>query len=80
MQFVGINTRDTPEAAAAFLADVDATYPQLADLDGLVLDAVGVRGLPVTVALDSDGRIVDKIIGEVSDEQLANLLGSLSKD
>ena len=80
VSFVGINTRDNPERAAAFLADVDARYPQLVDLDGLVLGSVGVRGLPVTLALDSDGRIVDRVIGEVSDERLANLLGSLSAD
>jgi cytochrome c biogenesis protein CcmG/thiol:disulfide interchange protein DsbE len=78
--FVGINTRDDPERASSFLADVDASYPQLVDLDGIVLDSVGVRGLPVTLALDSGGRIVDKVIGGVSDERLTKLLAALSAE
>lgn len=80
VRFVGINTRDEPGLAASFLASTGTRYPQLVDLDGLVLDSTRVPGLPVTLALDAEGRIVDKVIGEVSDAELDVLLASLAEE
>lgn len=77
VQFLGINTSDDPDAAAAFLDDARVPYPQLVDLKGVVLDFTRVPGLPVTLALDSEGRVVDKIIGEVSEIELSTVLNSL---
>ena len=79
VRFVGINTQDRPEAAADFLAQTGVTYPQLVDVDGVVLADTRVPGLPVTLALDADGRVVDRVIGEVSGEELATLLDSLAE-
>lgn len=79
-QFVGINTQDRPEAAADFLARTGVTYPQLVDVDGLVLADTRVPGLPVTLALDADGRVVDRVVGEISGEELATLLDSLAEE
>ena len=79
VRFVGINTQDRPEAAADFLARTGVTYPQLVDIDGVVLADTRVPGLPVTLALDADGRVVDRVIGEISGEELATLLDSLAE-
>ena len=78
VKFVGINTRDDPALAASFLAGTGTRYPQLVDLDGLVLDSTRVPGLPVTLVLDREGRIVDKVIGEVSAAELDTLLATLT--
>jgi len=75
---VGINTQDRPEAAADFLARTGVTYPQLVDVDGVVLADTRVPGLPVTLALDADGTVLDRVIGEASSEELARLLDSLT--
>lgn len=77
VRFVGINTQDRPEAAADFLAQTGVTYPQLVDIDGLVLADTRVPGLPVTLALDADGRVVERVIGEISEAELSTLLASL---
>lgn len=78
VRFVGINTQDRPEAAADFLARTGVTYPQLVDIDGLVLADTRVPGLPVTLALDADGRVVERVIGEISEAELSTLLDSLT--
>lgn len=79
VQFLGVNTQDRLEAAADFLARTGVTYPQLVDIDGLVLADTRVPGLPVTLALDTDGRVVDRVIGEISGEELATLLDLLAE-
>lgn len=79
VQFVGVNTQDGGENAAELLAKTGVTYPQLVDLDAVVLGYTRVPGLPVTLALDSDGVVVDRVIGEVSKEELATMLDSLTE-
>jgi len=79
VRFVGISTQDNPQAAADFLTRTGVTYPQLVDVDGLVLADTRVPGLPVTLALDAEGRVVERVIGEVSDEELATLLDALAQ-
>ena len=77
--FLGINTQDSPEAAADFLMRTGVAYPQLVDAEALVLADTRVPGLPVTLAVDAQGRIVDRVIGEVSEEELSGLLTSLAE-
>ena len=77
--FLGINTRDDPQAAADFLTSAGATYPQLVDGGGEVLAYTRVPGLPVTLALDAQGRVVGRVIGEISQQELAQLVKSLAR-
>lgn len=79
VRFVGINTQDRSEAAADLLAQTGVTYPQLVDVDAVVLGYTRVPGLPVTLALDADGAVVDRVIGEISADELATLLDSLTE-
>ncbi len=44
VEFVGVDTKDRAEAAAAFLDTVDVTHPQLVDLDGALLRSTGSPG------------------------------------
>lgn len=76
--FLGVDTRDDAELAGALLEELGVTYPQVVDAKGTVLDATRVPGLPVTLAVDAEGRIVDRVIGEVSDNELARLLSTLT--
>lgn len=74
VEFVGVDTEDRPDAAAAFLATAGVTYPQLVDLDGALLRSVGVPGLPVTLLLNADGRVAARHVGELDEQTLAGLL------
>lgn len=76
--FVGVNTMDQPEAAAGFLQEVGVTYPQLVDLDGNLLKYTRVKGLPVTLLLDSTGRESTRHIGELRTDQIDDFVSDIT--
>lgn len=63
---VGVNYEDDAAAAKAFASEHGATWPSLADADGAIGEAFKVPGLPATYLIDADGRVVDRILGEVT--------------
>ena len=81
--FLGVNTEDTPSAAASLLADLDVTYASVVDRDKQLLTGLGAPGLPVTLAeLDALGSFEDAtatgyetLLGNLAD----NLAGCLEK-
>jgi cytochrome c biogenesis protein CcmG/thiol:disulfide interchange protein DsbE len=74
--FVGVDTLDNPRRAVDFLREVGATYPQVVDGDGRLLDGLRIRGLPVTVMLDADGSIVDRHVGPIDRARIEELIGA----
>ena len=78
VRFLGVDTQDSPEAAASFVADLQVGYPHVLDPEGELLAALGVRGLPVTLAVDRDGRIVSRVVGQLDSEELRQLMGTLT--
>ena len=78
--FLGVNTEDTPSAAASLLADLDVTYASVVDRDKQLLTELGAPGLPVTLAVAADGQILDRQIGETSPERLDELVSLLVAD
>ncbi|MDT0275584.1 TlpA family protein disulfide reductase [Blastococcus goldschmidtiae] len=77
VRFLGIDTQDDPEAAAAFLSDLGIGYPHAVDADAELLRELGVRGLPVTLAIDEQGRVVDRRVGQLTPEELQELIDTL---
>lgn len=77
VRFLGIDTQDDPEAAAAFLSDLGIGYPHAIDADAELLRELGVRGLPVTLAVDAEGRVVDRRVGQLTPEELQELIDTL---
>lgn len=64
MLIYGINYKDAPEEALAFLDELGDPYTQIgADRSGRVAIDWGVYGLPETFVIDTDGRIVYKHVG-----------------
>ena len=79
---LGVVFQDTAEAASAFMAEQDATWPALLDPGGDIADDydVGFRpGLPVTVAVDRAGVLVDRHVGELRAEDLDRLVAVASR-
>lgn len=76
VSFVGVATKDSPQAAAAFLEGVGVAYPQLLDVDGQLLASLGIPGLPVTVVLDAQGRVKSTHVGPLSPDRLGDLVGT----
>jgi thiol-disulfide isomerase/thioredoxin len=75
---VGIDWQDPlPGKAIAFAEEYGLTYPQLADPEGATRGPLRVSGLPVTLFVAEDGRVVHAVYGEVtSARQLVELIST----
>ncbi|MDT4939577.1 MAG: hypothetical protein QOG80_3248 [Pseudonocardiales bacterium] len=75
--FLGIDEQDGVVQAKAFVASVGARYPDLVDGKGKLLGQLRVlpqAAVPSTLVLDRTGRIVDRIIGPVTEAQITALV------
>lgn len=78
VRFLGIDIRDSPASAKAFMNDFRITYPSLNDPgDNLALDfrnTVPPSGIPTTLVISPSGRISARVIGEASYNGLKSLI------
>ncbi len=76
--FIGVNTRDTETAALAFEDEFDVPYPSVVDTDGRRL--LAFRGtlppaaIPSTLVVDRDGGMAARVLGEISETSLLDLV------
>jgi thiol-disulfide isomerase/thioredoxin len=82
--FVGINYRDDPDGARAFIRSKGITYPSLVDDgDGSLLlalrGAVSPSSLPTTLVLDGQGRIAARVSGAVTTDTVVGLVDDVIK-
>jgi peroxiredoxin len=78
--FVGIGLQDENANLRTFAADNKISYLVVEDPDGKVGDAYGVRGMPTTIYIDSDG-IVRKIVnGAVRKDAVVEQMTALTKE
>ncbi len=67
LEVIGVDWGETKVGAARdYMDGLGATYLNLMDPTGNIGDEYRVRGLPVTLAIDKDGVIVDVINGELT--------------
>jgi thiol-disulfide isomerase/thioredoxin len=60
---IGISTDDDPAQAGAWLRQSNATISQFVDTRLQMENMLGAARLPLTVLVDADGRVVEKIYG-----------------
>jgi thiol-disulfide isomerase/thioredoxin len=60
---IGISTDDYPERAQRLLKDTNATISHFIDRKLQMENMLGATQLPLTVLVDANGRVVDKIYG-----------------
>jgi len=60
---IGISTDDRPQAARAWLRQSNATLSHFIDEGLLMENMLGATHLPLTVLVDADGRVRDKVVG-----------------
>lgn len=68
--FLGVDHQDDRAGGAKLLADTGVTYPTGYDPDGKVARAYGLFGMPTTLFVSPDGRLLEKHTGEMSRAQL----------
>jgi thiol-disulfide isomerase/thioredoxin len=65
--FIGVNHRDDPAAARAYLEEFHVSYPSVLDRAGEVAHEFGVPYLPATVLVDATGEMRYRLVGEQSE-------------
>lgn len=75
--FLGIDVSDDPSAARALATRSSVGFPLVADANGAVASRFRISGLPYTVILDGNGRVVVRHPGAFTDEQLSYILDTL---
>lgn len=78
VSFIGINYQDPqPDWAIEFAGLVGWTYPHIQDMERTLQTPLKVPGLPVTMFVDADGRVVGRHVGGITSTQ--QLRGLISK-
>lgn len=80
VSFLGVNHQDGMVPAQEFVTDVGVRYPSGFDPAGDVARRYGVQGLPTTVFIGADGRIVGRKLGGMSTAQLLETIRRLGWD
>ncbi|MGI9051040.1 MAG: TlpA family protein disulfide reductase [Ilumatobacteraceae bacterium] len=75
--FVGVDVGEDAASAQEFLDRLGVTFPQYADGPSALADALGVASLPVTLVVDTDGRVVTNV-GPMTAETLTAALAEAS--
>ena len=78
VRFVGIDIRDEPDSALAFMQQFNVDYPSISDpSDEIALDfrsTVPPADIPTTLVIDRDGRIADRIFGASTYSELLTVI------
>lgn len=74
VQFLGIDSGDSSGAAISFLAKVHVTYPSVFDSQEKLASAYGLFGLPTTVFISADGKVLGRHIGQLDSKTLHEAL------
>ena len=78
VQFVGLNTRDSPGPAEAFVQRFGITYPNVVDTDGarqlLLRESLPPAAIPSTLVIDRQGRVAARAIGAVDRSRLLGMV------
>ncbi len=68
--FVGVNHQDSRGDALSFLAETGVRFPAGYDPEGATATSYGLYGMPTTIFISPDGRILQRHRGEISESQL----------
>ncbi|HYK28567.1 MAG TPA: TlpA disulfide reductase family protein [Streptosporangiaceae bacterium] len=83
VRFVGIDIRDEPASALAFMQTFGVGYPSLNDpSDEIALafrSTVPPAAIPTTLVIDRDGRIAARIVGGATYIQLKSLISRVTQ-
>ena len=82
VRFVGVDIRDEPDSALAFMQQFNVSYPSISDPnDEIALDfrsTVPPADIPTTLVIDRDGRVADRIFGASSYAELLSVIDQVT--
>lgn len=71
---IAINVKQGEEAVSAFVKEYGISYPTPMDKEANVAKAYGVIGLPTTFIIDKNGKIGEKVMGDMTKEDVEGLV------
>jgi len=74
---VGVNAQESAGQAATFVEDYGITFPVALDSRGEIQQLYNVRGLPTTVFIDREGRVVERWPGLLDRRALEESLAEI---
>ncbi|MGH1563766.1 TlpA family protein disulfide reductase [Mumia sp. DW29H23] len=78
VQFLGINIRDSREAALAYDENFGITYPSIYDRTGQAVlgfrDSLPSMAVPTTWVIAPDGTVAARVLGSISESTLRGLI------
>lgn len=74
---IGIAVQDDPQSAADFADEIGVAYPLAVDERDEVNNSYQPLGLPATFLISTEGDIVQRVFGGVTEESLAETLSDL---
>ncbi len=77
--FVGLAIQDDPESSRAFLRELGITYPNGPDEGNDIAVRYQVTGLPTTVFITRDGKLVHRRTGTISEQQLVAAVEEIAR-
>jgi thiol-disulfide isomerase/thioredoxin len=85
VEFVGINIRNTTQAAQAFDEEFGITYPSLHDPDSRLLlrfpkGTLSLKTIPSTLVLDRDGKMAARALTGLNGEQLRKMVEPIAAE
>lgn len=75
--FVGVNHKDGRSGALDLLDETGVRYPTGYDPKGSVAQSFGLFGMPTTVFISPEGRILERRTGEMSKADLEDTIGKV---
>lgn len=82
VRFVGIDIRDEPDSALAFMQTFGISYPNISDPNDFIAlqfhNTVPPAAIPSTIVVDRGGRIAARIVGAVGYSSLKGLLDQIA--
>ncbi len=74
---IGIVYQDSLDSARRYVRDNGVTWPTVTDEDGRIAFAFGVRGIPETYFIGTDGLIAGRHVGPIDEATLVNAIEAL---
>lgn len=74
LEILAINVKQPKEASEKFKQEFGATFPMLIDEEGKISDLYEVKELPTNYFIDKEGKIIRKIVGWASGQQVEVML------
>ena len=75
---VGVASKDVAAEARGFMAEFGVSYTNIFDGSGDIRARLGLRGFPTTYVFGSDGLLRTTIVGGLTEQRLAAVLGQMA--